>query len=74
MEPILKAKQIQKRFSLPSPVEVLKEIDLEIAQGESIAIVGKSGEGKSTLLHILGTIEKPCSGTLEICSKVGALF
>ncbi|MBS0604089.1 MAG: ABC transporter ATP-binding protein [Verrucomicrobia bacterium] len=67
--PILKAHQISKRFSAPSPVVVLKEIDFEISRGESIAIVGKSGEGKSTLLHILGTLEKPCSGTLEICGQ-----
>jgi lipoprotein-releasing system ATP-binding protein len=64
---ILKAKQIKKKFSSPTQVEVLKGIDLEVGRGESIAIVGKSGEGKSTLLHILGTLEKPCSGTLEIC-------
>ena len=64
---ILRAKQIKKRFPLPSAVEVLKGVDLEIQRGESLAIIGKSGEGKSTLLHILGTLEKPCSGSLEIC-------
>lgn len=65
--PIIKAKQITKKFFSPAEVEVLKGIDLEIYPGESAAIIGKSGEGKSTLLHILGTLEKPCSGTLEIC-------
>ncbi len=66
---ILKAGKISKKFLSPLPVEVLKHIDLEITAGESVAIVGKSGEGKSTLLHILGTLEKPCSGTLEICGQ-----
>lgn len=66
---ILKARQVSKKFLSPSLVVVLKGIDLDLHQGESIAIVGKSGEGKSTLLHILGTLEKPCSGTLEICGK-----
>jgi lipoprotein-releasing system ATP-binding protein len=66
---ILKAKGITKRFYTPSPIEVLKGIDLEIDRGESVAITGKSGEGKSTLLHILGTLEKPCSGSLEICGQ-----
>jgi lipoprotein-releasing system ATP-binding protein len=66
---VLKAQQITKKFLAPSPIEVLKGIDLEVHRGESIAIVGKSGEGKSTLLHILGTLEKPSSGTLEICGK-----
>lgn len=67
MNIVLRARQITKRFLTPTPIVVLKEIDLEINRGESIAIVGKSGEGKSTLLHILGTLEKPSSGTLEIC-------
>src|SRR5271156_5199211 len=66
---ILKATQIKKKFSSPTQVEVLRGIDLEVNRGESIAIVGKSGEGKSTLLHILGTLEKPCSGQLEICGQ-----
>lgn len=69
MQTILKAKQITKRFPAPSAIEVLKGIDLEVKRGESIAIVGKSGEGKSTLLHILGTLENPCTGRLEICGK-----
>lgn len=68
-ELILKARQISKKFITTAPVEVLKGVDLDIHRGESIAIVGKSGEGKSTLLHILGTLEKPCNGTLEICGK-----
>jgi lipoprotein-releasing system ATP-binding protein len=67
--PILKATQLTKKFLFPSSLEVLKGIDLEVFAGESVAIVGKSGEGKSTLLHILGTLEKACSGTLEICGK-----
>lgn len=65
----IKASQIKKRFETPTPIEVLKGIDLEITGGESIAIMGKSGEGKSTLLHILGTLEKPTSGSLEICGR-----
>lgn len=67
--PILKATNLTKKFFSPSPFELLKGINLEIFPGESVAIVGKSGEGKSTLLHILGTLEKPNSGTLEICSQ-----
>jgi len=74
MSAILRARQITKRFLTPVPVEVLKGIDLEVDSGESIAIVGKSGEGKSTLLHILGTLEKPCTGTIEICGQNTADF
>lgn len=67
--PIIKATKLTKKFFSPIPVEVLKGIDIEIYPGESAAIIGKSGEGKSTLLHILGTLEEPCSGTLEICGQ-----
>jgi lipoprotein-releasing system ATP-binding protein len=64
MKPVLSAKNISKRFVNPSIVDVLIDVSLDIYPGKSIAITGKSGEGKSTLLHILGTLEKPTSGTL----------
>jgi lipoprotein-releasing system ATP-binding protein len=43
-------------------VEVLTGVDLDIPQGETLAVVGASGVGKSTLLHILGTLERPSDG------------
>jgi lipoprotein-releasing system ATP-binding protein len=43
-------------------VEVLQEVDLDIFSGETLAVVGASGVGKSTLLHILGTLERPSGG------------
>ena len=46
-------------------IEVLRGLDLDIAEGDRIAIVGQSGVGKSTLLHILGTLDHPTSGTLS---------
>lgn len=66
---LLKARQIKKTFIFPTQIEILKGIDLEVRPGETVAIIGKSGEGKSTLLHILGTLEALCSGTLEICGQ-----
>ncbi len=66
---ILRALQIRKRFSSPAPFDVLRGVNLEVDRGESVAIVGKSGEGKSTLLHVLGTLESPSSGSLEICGR-----
>ncbi len=64
--PLLVAQNISKAFYHPKTVQILKEISLEIAAGESVAIVGRSGEGKSTLLQILGTLEDPCAGGLYI--------
>jgi len=43
-------------------IELFRDLELVIRRGEGVAIVGASGVGKSTLLHILGTIEKPTSG------------
>jgi lipoprotein-releasing system ATP-binding protein len=45
-------------------IEVLKELNLQIETGESLAVVGVSGSGKSTLIHILGTLDHPTSGAV----------
>lgn len=47
-------------------IEVLKNLNLEIKKGESVAILGVSGAGKSTLIHILGTLDHPTSGRFSI--------
>jgi len=65
----LRAQKITKVFDGPVPLHVLRGVSLTARPGESIAIMGKSGEGKSTLLHILGTLEPPTEGELEICGK-----
>jgi len=67
--PILEATNIRKTFYSPTKVEVLKDINLKIFPGETIAIMGASGEGKSTLLHILGSLESPSEGSLKIAQK-----
>ena len=48
------------------PVQALKDVDLEIAQGEFTAIVGPSGSGKTTLLNIIGGLDNPTSGTIRV--------
>jgi lipoprotein-releasing system ATP-binding protein len=60
---ILVAKNIHKSYN---DLHILKGIDLSVAKGEIVAIVGSSGAGKTTLLQILGTLDTPDLGTLEI--------
>ena len=62
----LEARKISKTFKKPQRVEVLKDISLVVQPKSSVAIMGASGEGKSTLLHILGTLEKPTTGSVSI--------
>jgi lipoprotein-releasing system ATP-binding protein len=60
---ILKAQNLKKRYGNR---EILSDISLHLHSGESIAITGRSGEGKTTLLHILGTLEEPDEGEIAI--------
>ena len=60
---IVKAENIKKSFG---QLEVLKGINLSIQQSEVVSIVGASGAGKTTLLQILGTLDSPTSGRVEI--------
>ncbi len=62
-EPLVEVRGLCRSFETPAgPVDVLKGLDLDIPEGDRIAIVGQSGVGKSTLLHILGTLDHPTSG------------
>lgn len=67
--PLLQATELTKTFSHPAKIEVLKGISLDIFPGQSVAIMGASGEGKSTLLQILGTLEAPTDGELSISGQ-----
>lgn len=66
---ILEAKDIEKSFYTPQRIPVLKKISLDVFPGDTIAITGRSGQGKSTLIQILGTLERACSGSLSIDGK-----
>jgi len=60
---LIRAQQVFKSFGNKTKrVEVLQGIDLVFGQGERAAIVGASGVGKTTLLHVLGTLDRPTSG------------
>jgi len=63
---MIEAQDLKKSFKLDqAEVHVLKGVSLEIKRGELVAIVGASGVGKTTLLHILGTLDRPTSGTVR---------
>lgn len=64
--PLVEIRGLSRSFETGGgTIEVLKGLDLDIAAGDRIAIVGQSGVGKSTLLHILGTLDHPTSGSLR---------
>lgn len=64
--PILKLDALSKSYpaTTGSRIEILKKVELLLASGDSLAVVGASGIGKSTLLQILGTLDRPDSGRM----------
>ncbi len=67
---IIEAINLYKTFMLGDvAVEVLKDVSVQIREGEFISIMGPSGSGKSTLLYLIGGLDKPTSGSLKIKGK-----
>lgn len=63
MKELIKVEGLNKSFQLPAgELKVLKDIEAVFYEGEMVSIIGASGTGKSTFLHILGTLDKPTSG------------
>jgi putative ABC transport system ATP-binding protein len=73
--PMISARGLQKHYKTGEvEVQALRGVDLDVAQGEFVAIVGPSGSGKSTLFHILGGLTPPSTGTVTIAgAELGSL-
>jgi len=69
-EGLIRIAGVNKSFiSGPGRVDVLHDINLDIGRGERVAIVGPSGAGKTTLMHILGGLDRPTTGTVHFSGE-----
>jgi lipoprotein-releasing system ATP-binding protein len=67
LSPLVSLAGVSKGFGAEGTrLEVLKDLDFEVARGQMIAVVGPSGVGKSTLLHLIGLLDRPDDGRLEL--------
>src|SRR3977135_1203327 len=73
--PFLEAHALSKTYrNAEVPVPVFSDMNLTVDRGEMLAVVGPSGIGKSTLLHLLGGLDRPDSGSIQVAeAKVSAM-
>jgi putative ABC transport system ATP-binding protein len=70
MEPLVVLKHVVKRYRRGRQVlEVLHNLDLEVAQGEFLALMGPSGSGKTTLLNLIGGLDRPTEGEVDVAGE-----
>lgn len=66
VSPLLRAQELEKHYPSGGGIlEVLRGATLDVSRGEVVAVVGESGTGKSTLLHLLGALDRPTAGTVQ---------
>src|SRR6202050_2961336 len=67
--PLISMTRVTKAYeSVAGPIVALREITLQVSNGEFVAIIGKSGSGKTTLINLLTGIDSPSAGTIRIAS------
>src|SRR5437868_7502143 len=65
--PLLSAVSLQKTYRRNADkVQVLRGLDLDVHEGEFLSVIGASGSGKSTMLHLLGTLDSPDDGSIYL--------
>ncbi|UJP40742.1 ABC transporter ATP-binding protein [Cellulomonas palmilytica] len=69
MTSVLRALDVHKTYRTDPPLPVLAGVDLELAPGERVAVVGRSGSGKSTFLNLVGLLDTPTSGRVELLGQ-----
>ena len=68
--PLVSVRNLAKSYQRgPEKVEVLHGLDLEIAEGDFVALMGPSGSGKSTLLNLIGGLDTPTAGEIEVAGE-----
>ena len=71
---VLSLQRVVKEYPIVPPVRALAGVDLNVDEGELLAVVGPSGSGKSTMLHIMGTLDRQTSGEVSVAGyKVSEL-
>lgn len=67
---VIDCRQVTRTYTQgPEKLTIFSDISLEVAAGETVAIVGSSGAGKTTLLNLLGGLDRPSSGQISICGQ-----
>jgi lipoprotein-releasing system ATP-binding protein len=66
-QPLLSAINLRKTYvKFANRIEVLRGLDIDVAEGEFLSVIGNSGSGKSTMLHLLGTLDRPDDGCIHL--------
>ena len=71
MSQLVQLKEISKAYTLvhENDLRVLRSIDLAVDEGETVAVMGPSGSGKSTLLNLIGAMDQPTSGSIQVLGR-----